>query len=102
MNMKDELNCSLNSGGVAYLLQSVAIHFNVIVQNSAVICNLRGELLEFVIFALDRRIAYSKFRDKQRNSETSNEIIQNKLKITENRTIEREGANATYGGFSAS
>ena len=26
--MKDELNCSHNDRGVAYLLQSVAIHFN--------------------------------------------------------------------------
>ena len=26
--MKDELNCSHNGGGVVYLLQSVAIHFN--------------------------------------------------------------------------
>ena len=26
--MKDELNCSYNGGGDAYLLQSVAIHFN--------------------------------------------------------------------------
>ena len=26
--MKDELNCSPNGGGDAYLLQSVAIHFN--------------------------------------------------------------------------
>ena len=29
--MKDELNCSNNGGGVAYLVQSVAIHFNLIV-----------------------------------------------------------------------
>ena len=29
--MKDELNCSYDGGGVAYLLQSVAIHFNLIV-----------------------------------------------------------------------
>ena len=29
--MKDELNYSYNGGGVAYLLQSVAIHFNLIV-----------------------------------------------------------------------
>ena len=26
--MKDELNCCYNSGGYAYLPQSVAIHFN--------------------------------------------------------------------------
>ena len=26
--MKDELNCSYNGGGDAYLLQSVAIHFS--------------------------------------------------------------------------
>ena len=26
--MKDELNCSYNGGGVAYLLQIVAIHIN--------------------------------------------------------------------------
>ena len=31
--MKDELNCSHNGGGVVYLLQSVAIHFNLTVQN---------------------------------------------------------------------
>ena len=30
--MKDELNCSYNGGGDAYLLQSVAIHFNHTVQ----------------------------------------------------------------------
>ena len=29
--MKDELNCSHNGGQVAYLLQSVAIHFNLTV-----------------------------------------------------------------------
>ena len=27
--MKDELNFSYNGGGYAYLLQSVAIHFNI-------------------------------------------------------------------------
>ena len=26
--MKDDINCSYNDGGDAYLLQSVAIHFN--------------------------------------------------------------------------
>ena len=26
--MKDELNCSYNGGGDAYILQNVAIHFN--------------------------------------------------------------------------
>ena len=29
--MKDELNCSYNGGGLEYLLQSVAIHFNITV-----------------------------------------------------------------------
>ena len=29
--MKDELNCSYIGGGVAYLMQSVAIHFNLTV-----------------------------------------------------------------------
>ena len=28
INLKDELNCSYNGGGVAYLLQSIAILFN--------------------------------------------------------------------------
>ena len=31
INMKDELNFAYNGGGVAYLLQSVAIHFNLTV-----------------------------------------------------------------------
>ena len=32
--MKDELNCSYNGGGVVYLLQSVAIHFNLTVRDN--------------------------------------------------------------------
>ena len=34
--MKDELNCSHNGGGVVYLLQSVAIHFNLTVGLSGI------------------------------------------------------------------
>ena len=33
--MKDEINCFHNGGGVAYLLQIVAIHFNLTVREEA-------------------------------------------------------------------
>ena len=37
-NLKDELNCSYNGGGDAYILQSVAIHFKHTVFKSEHVC----------------------------------------------------------------
>ena len=37
-NQIDELNCSYNGGGVVYLLQSVAIHFNLLQYRFKAVC----------------------------------------------------------------
>ena len=52
--MKDEINCSYNGGGVVYLLQSGAIHFNLTVQTAMIvllISNFREKyvLLEYTL-----------------------------------------------------
>ena len=38
--MKDELNFFYDGGGVAYLLKSVAIHFNLTVRSFSIYCRV--------------------------------------------------------------
>ena len=47
--MKDDLNCSHNGGGDAYLLQSIAIHFNHTVKKKNQIVHVRVFLLFLVV-----------------------------------------------------
>ena len=73
--MKDELNCFYIGGGVVYLLQSGAIHFNhtVYIHEMRIISTERGYFQEMQIISTERGYLHQ-------NAETSTIILTTRMK----------------------